>query len=165
MTVENKVVDHNAGAKDAADLEAAVLFNGGKLRCIPFSFEVAAADSDGSVYRFARISPMAIVKSIMMISDAIAGMTDLEIGFYKPLELGGTVIDQDCLKGSVDLNAGLAALTEEYVPTIADVGKRAYELAGLTAYEEYGAFDVAVTLNTAGSAAGTISGFLTIIEP
>lgn len=164
MAVVNDYVTHNASSV-AVNTDTAVRFSGGRLRTIPFSFEVAA-DSDGSVYRIAQISPLCIMKSILVISDAIAGATDYEIGVYKPLAIGGAVIDLDCFMGSADINAGKAALTEMFVPTIADVGKSAFIVAGLSAADigKYGVFDLAITANTVGTAAGTISGFVTVID-
>jgi hypothetical protein len=164
MAVEDKLVTHNATSQ-VVDVGDSILFGGGRVVSIPFSFEVAAADDNNSVYRFARISPQAIIKSLKLLSDATAGMTDTDFGFYKPLELGGAVIDKDCIVDGADINAGKAVFTEMFVPTIADVGKRAYEIAGVTDYQKYGAFDVAMTSVAAASAAGTISGVLEIILP
>lgn len=163
MAVENKIVTGNAESV-AVDLGLAARFSGGIVKRIPFSFEVAAADDNNSVYRFARVSPYAIITSIKLLSDATAGMTDTDFGFYKPLELGGAAIDKDCLLDGADINAGKAAFTEMLVPTIVDFGKRAFEIAGLTEAQavEYGSFDLAMTSVAAASAAGTISGYVDI---
>lgn len=164
MAVENKVVIHNATAA-AANSKDAVLWSGGKVRCIPFSFEVAAADDNGSVYRVGNISPMAIIKSVEIISDAIAAATVYDLGFYKSLDVGGAVIDADAIFANLDINAGNATLSQKFVPAPENVGKRAYEIAGLTSYKEYGSFDIAFTGDTVGTAAGTVAGFIEVIEP
>lgn len=165
MAVVNAFVTGNAEAV-AVDTGVAARFSGGVVKAIPFSFEVAAADDDGSVYRIGRMSPRAIILSIQLLSDAIANATDYEIGFYKALTLDGSAVDIDCLLGSTDINAGNAALAEVFVPTISNYGKEAYLLAGVAAAdaEKYGSFDLAITANTVGTAAGTISGLVLFID-
>jgi len=164
MAVENKVVTHNATSA-AANSKSASLWHGGTVRAIPFSFEVAAADDDGSIYRIANISPLAVIKSVKLISDAIAGATVYDCGFYKPLEVGGAVIDADAIFANNDINAGNAAFSEKFAPDPVNVGKPAYVIAGLTSYKEYGSFDIALTGDTVGTAAGTIAGIIEVIEP
>jgi hypothetical protein len=165
MAVENKIVTGNIESK-AADVGIAARFTGGTLKAIPFSFEVAAADSAGSIHRFARISPRAIVVGLKLLSDATAGATEVDFGFYKPLEVGGAVVDIDALVDGADISAGKAALTEMFVPAIDALGKNAHELAGITeaAAVAYGSFDVAMTAVSDISAAGTISGILYFID-
>lgn len=163
MAVINDYVTHNA-TSEAVDEGSARLFFGGKLKRIPFNFEVAAADDDGSVYRIGRISPRAIVTGIKMLSDATAGITDVDIGLYKSLDLGGAAIDADCFLDGTNMAGGYAAFTEVLVPTIANFGKMAYEIGGISDPTAYGAFDIAITTNSAASAAGTIAGYIEIIE-
>ncbi len=165
MAAYNDFITHNAsGVK--ADVDRGVRVNGGVVRQIPFSFEKAADDIDASVWRVGRISPYAIIRSVVFACDAIASLTEIDIGFYKPKETGGDAIDKDCLKDGLDPHAGIAALTEEYVPDPANVGKEAYLIAGLTAAEaiKYGAFDIAITGNTAGTDIGSISGIIEYID-
>lgn len=163
MAVENKYVTHNATSEAVSEGPAA-LFSGAVVRRIPFSFEVAAADSDGSIYRIAALSPMAIVTGIKLISDAIANATDYDIGVYKPLSLDGSVIDKDCFLDGADINAGKAVLTEMLVPAPENFGKRIYEIAGLTDYQKYGTVDLAITANTVGTAAGTLAGYVEVVD-
>lgn len=168
MAVENKVVTTNAGAV-AADVDISARFIGGIKRTVPFSFEIAAADDDGSIYRFARVSPLAIPVSLKLFSDSITGFTSAKFGIYKPLEVGGAVISVDCLVAAVDINAGKSTITEMLIPSKFDqagVGKCLGILAGIAAADlnKYGAVDVALTATTIGSAAGTIAGFFEYIE-
>ena len=131
-----------------------------------FSFEKAADDVDDSVWRIARISPYAKIVGIKIACDAISSLSELDIGFYKVKDVGGTVIDKDCLKDGLDPSSGIATLTEEYAPDPANVGKEAYLIAGVTAAnaKKYGAFDVCLTGNTAGADTGSISGILEYVE-
>lgn len=165
MAAYNDFVTQNASSK-AVDADVAARFCGAPRKTMLFSFEKAAGDIDASIWRVARISPFAKILSIKLSSDALTGLTDLDIGVYKPLELDGSEIDKDCFKDGLDPNAGLSTLTEEYAPAIADVGKEAYLIAGITAAnaKKYGAFDIALTGNTAGTAAGTISGVIEYVE-
>jgi len=85
---------------------------------------------------------------------------------YKPLELDGAAISAACFKDGLDPHTGVAAITSQYEPALADLGKEAYLIAGITAAnaKKYGAFDIALTGNTAGADVGTIAGVIEYIE-
>jgi len=165
MAAYNDFVTQNASSKKV-DVDRGARFNGGVKRSLPFSFEKAAGDIDDSIFRVGRISPYAIITSIKIASDAITSLADLDIGFYKSKEVGGTVIDKDCLKDGLDPSAGIGTLTEQYAPDPSAVGKEAYLIAGLTAAEaiKYGAFDVALTGNSAGTDVGSVAGIIEFVE-
>lgn len=165
MSVFNAFVEQNASGKDV-DKDVAARSGGAVVKRILFSFEKVAADTDTSVWRVGKISPHAKIVSIKLSNDALTGFTDLDIGLYKPLSVGGTVISKDCFKDGLNINAGLSTLTEEYAPAIADVGKEAWQIAAIDAadVDKYGEFDIALTGNTAGTAAGTISGIIEYVD-
>jgi len=165
MAACNKFVTQNASSV-AVDKDVAARFCGAPVKKAVFSFEKAAADISGSIWRVARFSPFVKILSVTLACDALTGFTDLDIGFYKPLDVGGNVIDADCLKDGLDPHAGLSTQTSEFAVGIADVGKEAYLIAGVaaTAAQHYGAFDVAITGNTAGTDVGTIAGVIEYIE-
>ncbi|MFA5186892.1 MAG: hypothetical protein WC551_10470 [Patescibacteria group bacterium] len=168
MAVENKYVTHNASAK-AIDVGPGVLCSGGVVKCVPFSFETAAADDDGSIYRIARVSGRAIPLGIKFLMDAIANLTDSQIGIYKPLDKDGSVIDVDCLAVSVDIHAGYATQTEMLIPTgVAqdEVGKDLLALADVAeaSKQKYGDVDVAITTPAGATGAGTIAGYFFYID-
>lgn len=168
MAVVNAVVTNNASSV-AADVDVAVRFSGGLKHVVPFSFEVAAADDNASIYRFARIPANAIITSLKLLSDATAGISDVQFGIYKPLEIGGAVIDVDVIAVSVDITAGKAVLTEMLIPSSAcgsypNFGKTVIDCAGVGSTQyKYGSVDVAMTTPTGASAAGTISGVLEFV--
>lgn len=164
MTVFAGFIEQNASSVDA-DKDVSARFCGATVKKMAFSFE-KAADTDTSVWRVARISPFAKVIQITLGCDALAGFTDLDIGLYKPLEVGGDAVDADCFKDGLDPHAGISTLTSEYLVALADVGKAAYQIASVSAADakKYGAFDVAITGNTAGTATGTIAGTIEYIE-
>lgn len=167
MAAYNDFVTQNASDK-AADVDVAARFCGAPVKKVQFSFEKAAGDINASIWRVARISPFAKIVSFKLACDNITSLTDLDVGFYKPLEVGGTEIDKDCIKDGLDPHTGQTALVEMYISAtgIANVGKEAYLIAGITAAnaDKYGAFDVALTGNTAGTSTGTIAGELEYIE-
>lgn len=165
MAVVNAFVTNNVESKPA-DTCIAARFHGSIVRTLAFNFEVAAADDNGSIYRIGKLPVTAIVKSLRLANDAIAGLTDPSIGVYKALEVGGAVIDVDCLMVAADLSAGTATLTEKFAPAIADVGKDILSLAGVADADKvkYGQVDVAITTAAGAAAAGTISGILEYVE-
>lgn len=164
MAVINAFVTDNVESK-AADVCIAARNTGSLKRAVAFNFEVAAADDNASIYRIAKLPGTAIVTSLRLACDAIAGFTDPSIGIYKPLEHGGTLIDADCLMTATDLNAG-QAITEVLNTAIADRGKNLLQLGGVDDADahEYASVDVAITTAAGVSAAGTVSGIIEYVE-
>jgi len=165
MAAYNDFVTQNASAVKVG-VDVAARFCGSPKKVAIFSFEKAAGDINASIWRVARISPFARILSIKLACDNITSLTDLDIGFYKPLEVGGTEIDKDCLKDGLDPHTGQTALVDMNAVSLANLGKEAYLLAGITAAnaKKYGAFDVALTGNTAGADVGTIAGIIEYVE-
>jgi hypothetical protein len=137
------------------------------MRTVFFNFEVEAADDNASIYRLCKLPGTAIPIQLIMLNDAIAGFTNPSVGIYKPLEVGGDVIDVDILMVATDLNAGLTTPgTQKFAPAIANIGKNLLQLAAVAyadAYK-YGSVDVAITTAAGVSAAGTVSGMLIYAE-
>jgi hypothetical protein len=158
MAVENKYV--NSDVADGKKVNSA--FNEGqnpiKMVC---TFEVAAADDDGSVFRlFKNVNPDLIPVSITLLNDAITGCTSVDLGLYEPLELGGAEIDKNVFLAAEDINGGNArssAVDGLTAVAIENVQKKIYELAGHTLATRKKGYDICLTANTIGSAAGTIS--------
>lgn len=165
MAVINAFVTDNVESK-AADTCIAARSTGSIKRTVAFNFEVAAADDNASIYRLFKLPATAIVTSLRLANDAIAGFTNPSVGVYKPLEVGGAVISVDCLMVATDLSAGTATLSEKFAPAIADVGKDILSLAGITDANKvkYSSVDVAITTAAGVTAAGTISGICTYVE-
>ena len=165
MAVVNAYVTNNVSAK-TADADIAARNGGQTVKKALFNFETVATDSKYSVYRVAKLPATAIVLGVSLACDAISGTTDLDIGVYKALEVGGDAIDSDCLKDGLDAHAGISTLTSEYAPTLANVGKSILAVAGVTAGTEqkYGSVDIAITSNAALAEAGTISGVIEYVD-
>lgn len=158
MAVENKYVNSDV----AAGKKVNSAFNDGqhpiKMVC---TFEVAAANDDGSIFRlFKNVNPDLIPVSIVLLNDAITGCTSVDLGLYEPLEAGGAVIDKDVFLAAEDINGGNARSSPVDGLTavaIENVQKKIFELAGHTLATRKKGYDIALTANTIGSAAGTIS--------
>ncbi len=165
MAVEDKFV--NALTAVAVGKKAPPIATGGaQLLALAGTFEIAAADDDGSIYRLARVPANMIPLFGQIWSDAITSGTDWDLGLYKP-GAGGAVVDKDLLADGVDLSSAIAitTFTNNALTNLggadprANVGKNLWELLGLTKAGRQD-YDLALTANTVGSAAGTISWML-----
>ena len=154
MAVENKYSDADVAAgKKASALSA----YGTKQVTLVGTVAVAAADDDGSIYRVISGVPSSLVPvNIAIHNTAITGGTDYDLGLYKPNS--GAVVDADILADGLDLssavtiatwnNAGLTTLS------IADGAETLGELSAQTDVDA--SYDIALTANTVGTAAGTV---------
>ncbi len=132
----------------------------GKMRVSVGTVEVAAADDDASVFRFVRIPSGARVHSIRVFCDALTSGTSFDCGIYKNSADGGAVVDVDSFASAVDLSTAITAGTEIRFEAadIAQIEKRMFEQAGVAlAADPFLEYDICLTANTIGSAAGTIS--------
>ena len=156
MAVEDKFINADVAA---GKLGAASKVTGSEKYGISATFEVAAADDDLSVYRIARLPANAVVTSILVNSDVITAATDYDIGLYVG-GVGGAAKDADVYADGLDISSG-AALGSEVnglaAPAIEDIVKPVYILAGDTISTKNETYDLAVTANTVGSLAGTVT--------
>jgi hypothetical protein len=165
MAVVSTIVTHNATSA-AANLAEGSLFRGGKVKTIPFSFAVASGDSDGSVYPFAELPVNARIRSITIKNDEITAGTGYDLGAYQVKngsELGDAV-DDDCLAAAIDMSSARTTSPSIVMPNVEDIGKKLWELAGLSAQPVYSTMLLAFTADTVGSADGDIGGFVEYVE-
>lgn len=155
MAVENKWVDSLVEAGKKANPGNVMP---GKLFGFACTFEVAAADSDGSIFKLAKLNANLIPLQIKVNADASLGTSAFDLGLYKE---SGVVADKDLFMADVDLTAGAVMGSEVDGLTnlgVENVGKKLYELLGLTdATRAEDSYVLAFTADTAGGAAGTIS--------
>jgi len=160
MAVEDKFVD----ALVAAGKKGQPIKTGGaQVLSLAGNAEVAAADDDGSVYRLARVAANAIPLFAWIGADAITAGTDYDLGLYKP-GVGGAVVDKDLLADGLDLSSGVAITANLNngltnlggADPLAAMGKTLWALLGLSVPNRQD-YDLALTANTVGSAAGTIA--------
>lgn len=122
------------------------------------TFEVAAADADGDIYRvFKDVPANAIIIKIEVKNDAITAGTDYDFGVYE--RNGGAVIDKDEFASAVDMSSARAVPTDisTEAQDVANIGKKLYEIVGHTIATKKASYDLAYTANTVGTAAGTIT--------
>jgi hypothetical protein len=153
MAVEDKYANSNVAAGKKGATGRAVP---GQPLVLVETLEVAAADSDGSIYRFFKgLSANLIPMRITIMCDAITAGTDYDAGLYKT-DLGA-VINKECLGAALDLSSASKVLDGLNAVVIENRGKKLWELAGHTDANKLSAYDLALTANTVGSAAGTIT--------
>lgn len=127
----------------------------------PISFiariEVAADDDDGSVYRFLKGIPSTMmIRELSIHNEAVTGGTDYDLGIYKTSK--GAAVDADRLMDGQSMatarartsgwNVGLVSINiEDSQMTIAEFGAET---------DADSSYDLALTANTVGTAAGTI---------
>ncbi len=161
MAVENKYVNSNIQGNVVNKLITALAAGTADLFLAAETFEVAAADDDGSIYRvFKSLNANLVPIWIGISCDAITGGTDWDLGLYRP-DLGAVVI-KDCLMDGQTLAVAAklgpaAALSGLSNVDQANVGRRLFEHAGHTPKTKLEAYDMALTANTVGSAAGTVT--------
>ena len=156
MAVEDKYANADLAAGNKAD---AIGATGQKTITLVATEEIAAADDNGSVYRiFADVPSTYIPLEITIACDAITGGTDYDLGLYKP-GVGGAEVDKDVLSDGQTLATALTRATGHQLGLktvdVADATKTLGELSGQTDVDA--SYDIALTGNTAGTGAGTVT--------
>ena len=162
MAVEDKYVNANIVAGKKAESFATV---GQKTITLVQTVEIAAADDNGSVYRFfAGVPSTYIPVEITIVCDAITAGTDFDLGLYETDT--GAVIDKDVLMDGQTLATALTRATGHQLGLgIVDKANVTSTLGELSAQTNVSAsYDIALTGNTVGSAAGTVSIIATFVQ-
>jgi hypothetical protein len=117
---------------------------------------IAAADDDGSTYPLFTLPNSFRPVRGTILCDAITGGTDYDIGLYDPAS--GAVVDKDILLDGQTLATASKALNAIGSVPIADIGnkKTLAELLALTPTTAKAEYDVVLTANTVGTAAGSV---------
>lgn len=163
--MSNTVITQNASGV-AANLDVPARNAGSELKTVFFSHEKTAAQTDATVLILVPgLSPNHKPVSLKYTGDAIAGLSDVDFGYYKQESAGGSVLDKDILKDGYDPHAGVATLTELLDLDPANLGKSAADLIGSGSVPfKFGAVDLCATFNTGGTATGTIAGIFQYTE-
>lgn len=132
--------------------------SGGGLKTSIGMCEVAAADSDASVYRAVRLPSSAVVHRIEVLNDAITAGTAYDLGLYRTAVDGGLSVNDDLFATAIDMSSARALPLDAMfeVLDIDQMEKRLWELAGLAA-DPMCEYDICFTADTVGSAAGTVA--------
>lgn len=153
MAVENKYTDANIVAGNKA-----ITGRGGhELVVFEGYAAVAAADDDGSIYRVIKDLPSSFrpVRCTVQCT-AITGGTDFELGVYD--RNLGAVVSKGLFMTNQTLATASRALDGLANVTVADLGARKSiaELLSLTPSTAKPAYDLALTGDTVGTAAGDV---------
>jgi len=156
MAVEDKYTDADLAA---GKLGKAALIMGAETITIVGTEEIAAGDDNGSVYRFFKSVPSNLIPvEITICTDGITAGTDYDLGLYK-VGVGSAAVDADVLMDGQTMASALTRATGHQLGlqtvNIADAGKTIGELSGQTDVDA--SYDIALTANTVGTAAGTIT--------
>ena len=120
------------------------------------TFEKPTDTDDGSIFRLGKYPTNLIPTRIVVKCDAITGCTSADLGAYK--SDGGDVVNKNLLMSAQTLAAASRVLDGTANVDIAVLGvKTLAELLSYTAANAPSEVDLALTLNTAGSTAGTIT--------
>lgn len=154
MAVEHKYVDSRlAAGKIGAALNT---YGTGTITAVA-TVAVAAADSDGSKYVLFKDVPANLVPVCICVHNtAITAGTDYDIGLYKGNL--GAVVEVDILADGLDLSTARTVATWNNAGlTSIDIANGTQDLATLSAQTDPdAAYDIVLTANTVGSAAGTV---------
>lgn len=152
------------------DLATPVVLNnsylaGSFIKELVDTVSAGAADSNASTYRFGRIPSNARISDLEVMNDANTSGTSYKCGVL--LINGGTTVvsgsDAIFFPTGTSMASARNTWTSLYFPAIAgasaavaNVGKRVWELLGLTADSNL-TYDVVITAVTAGSAGGSMA--------
>lgn len=169
------VRDENVGITPASAQELTLIRrlhgSGADPKIIDANFEVAAADSDTSTFRlFPLMSAYAIPLDIFVACDAITAGTDYDVGLYVS-GVGGAVVagKVNCFANALDLSSAIASLHPGTAldgmkdVDLANRELRLFEHAGHNLVTKLDTYDIVLTANTIGTAAGTIAARLVYV--
>lgn len=128
--------------------------NGSPIRFNRKVVEVAVSDTNGSIYRLAKVNSNAIIKSIKISNDIITLGSDYSVGLYQVGD-NGNVINADIFSGTLDLTSAGTDTDAFANVDIAHQGREIWEHIG-GAKDLNNSYVIALTANTVGSSGGTI---------
>jgi hypothetical protein len=165
MAVEDKYVDTAVAAGKPG---VAAYVQGKQPKLIRKTFEVAAADDNGSIYRVVpNFNISNIIKSIRIYNDAITSGTDYGVGLYQPLSRGGAVVNKDLFAAGLDMSVAASVASPKNGAAdinIDSIDDPVYTQAGIALADIKGGYDIALTADTVGTIAGTITVDVEYIE-
>lgn len=139
-----------------------------RLHTVSAFVAVAAADDDNSTYRMHRVHSSWTIKSIQVFCTAITGGTDYDVGLYTIN--GGAVVDADLYADGISLATAAPAVPptaaangpievrfgDAATAVLTDINNQVWEDLGLASDPALW-YDLVLTANTVGTAAGTIA--------
>lgn len=159
-----------------ADLQAGKLANpaycqGAQPYHVAATASIGATDSATSVYRIIKgLRPQMIITSIALYNDALGSGAVISIGVYKPKT--GAMLTTAAVNASL-FGTGIAVATAPGNGvstngvnniTPANRFKTIADLLGLSTKNLPEAYDLAITLTTAGGSAGVVAASITMVQ-
>jgi hypothetical protein len=134
---------------------------GGVVREQVGTAEIAAADDDASVYRLARVHSSWRLSQLTLFNDAITSGTVFDLGLYATAADGGAVVDANAFSDNISLASASVAGTEVLFEGgstngVEDIEQQVWQMAGQSSDPNVW-YDIALTGDTVGSGAGTVS--------
>lgn len=156
MAVVNAYVNSNVTAHNKVRPE---VVGQAEERVFVINFETAAADDNDSIYRLMRVPANWVPISLTVDCDAITGMSDVNIGFHRTLEMGGAAAETDAniLDDAKDFSSALINSWGMTDMDPANKGKTVGELAGKTVLTQDTEYDLTLLAIAAASTAATIA--------
>lgn len=162
MAVEDKYASPFIKGNVVDKLLNMIYAHGSEIKAVFQKIDIAAADDDGSKYRlFKNVDPNLIPLFAFVANTAITGGSSYSLGLYKS-DLGA-VINKDLFATGMDMTAAAASLNPKTAKdglaalTPANMARRLYEHAGQTIQNKAEGYDIVLTGDTVGTAAGTVS--------
>lgn len=145
--------------------------------CVPrlrtITFETAAADTTNDIKRLFTVGAHEIPVQCDIVCDAITGLSDLDVGLYRP-GVDGAAVDIDALADGLNPAAGIAWASKLDGLSALGVEERGvkafYDIANDVATDDVignlpkDSYDVALTWKVDSSGAGTITVHLWTID-
>lgn len=161
MAVANTKSNNITNADASPIVKNSPSIDGGNLKVKVATLAVAAADDDGSVYRFVRVPSNAVVTKIDLLNDAITSGTDYDLGIYQTADNGGAVANVNAWADAVDLSSARVTPLDVTHEAGSDcpieyAERKVWQLAGASADTGI-EYDICLTGVTVGSGAGDIT--------
>lgn len=130
---------------------------GGRLRTKAAVIELDGTQSGTDVMRFFSVKSNDRVTSLQLSCDALTGLTSVDFGIH--LKDGGAAVDDDVFDAAQTLAVALVRQEKrvgaDSALNIDTLDKQVWQLLGLTSDPNV-TYEVTGTINTAGSASGTV---------
>ncbi|MBY0356259.1 MAG: hypothetical protein K2Q12_11115 [Rickettsiales bacterium] len=150
------MADYYADANaQAGNRKVALNQGGGRVSPQITTWVTGGTQVDTDVVRLFTVPSNGTPYELFIDHAALSGMTDVDVGYYYTRADGGAVIDKDNLADGLSFATAATAKNALSAVTPANVGKRHWELAGLSR-DPGGMLDIALTINTAGTANGAV---------
>lgn len=142
------------------------LISHGRLRSQVAKKEIAAADDNATVVRLFRVWSGWRIERIWLASDALATGATADVGVYQTAENGGAAVDDDEFASAVVTSSAIALTDVTYEAGATEIDKiemALWERIGLTEDSKRW-YDIALTLDGAGTAAGTYAAIMHYVD-